>query len=73
MNESTEQLTAFKFHPVDVTTIKRALSKMETSLFFGSNVIASNFHKIDFPVSYNPICDYYLIRANLLLCESFIL
>ena len=32
INESTEQRTEFKFHPVDVTTISRALGKIKKNL-----------------------------------------
>ena len=59
INESTEQPTEFKFHPVDVTTINRALDKMKKSLGFGSDGIASNFLKIAFPVICNSICDIF--------------
>ena len=40
INESTEQPTEFKFHPVDETTINRALGKMKKSLRFGSDGMA---------------------------------
>ena len=46
INESSEQPTEFQFHPVDVTTINRALGKMKKSLGFGFDGIASNFLKI---------------------------
>lgn len=59
INESTEQPTEFKFHPVDITTINRALGKMKKSLGFGSDGIASNFLKIAFPVICNSICDIF--------------
>ena len=57
IKESTELPTEFKFHPVDITTINRALDKMKKSLGFGSDGIASNFLKIPFPVICNSICD----------------
>ena len=57
INESTEQPTEFKFHPVGVTTINSALGNMKKSLGFGSDGIASNFLKIAFPVIFNSICD----------------
>ena len=53
-NESTEQPTEFQFHPVDVTTIDRALGKLKKSLGFGSDGIASNFLIIAFPVIVTP-------------------
>ena len=59
INESTEQPTEFKFHPVDVTTVNGALGKMKKSLGFGSDGIASNFLKIAFPVICNSICDIF--------------
>ena len=59
INESTEQSTEFKFHPVDETTINRALGKMKKSLGFGSDGISSNFLKISFPVICNSICDIF--------------
>ena len=59
ISESTEQPTEFKFHPVDVTTINRALGKMKKSLGFGSDGIASNFLKIAFPVICYSISDIF--------------
>ena len=59
INESTEQPTVFKFHPVDVTTINRALGKMKKSLGFGSDGIASNYLKIAVPLICNAICDIF--------------
>ena len=59
INESTEQPTEFKFHPVDATTIDRALGKVKKSLGFGSDGIASNFLKIAFPVVCYSICDIF--------------
>ena len=46
IKESTELPTEFKFHPEDITTINRALSKMKKSLGFGSDGIASNSLKL---------------------------
>ena len=57
IRESTELPTEFKFHPVDITTINRALGKMKKSFGFGSDGIASKFLKIAFPVLCNSICD----------------
>ena len=59
INESTEQSTEFKFHPVDETTINRAMGKIKKSLGFGSDGISSNFLKISFPVICNSICDIF--------------
>ena len=59
INESTEQPTEFKFHPVDITIINRALGKMKKSLGFESDGIASKFLKIAFPVICNSICDIF--------------
>ena len=59
INESTEQPTEFEFHPVNVTTINRALGKMKKSLGFGSDGSARNFLKIAFPVICNSICDIF--------------
>ena len=59
INESTEQATEFKFHPVYETTINRALGKVEKSLGFGSDGIASKFLNIAFPVVCNSICDIF--------------
>ena len=56
INESSEQPTEFKFHPVDKTTVNRALGKMKKFIGFGSDGIASNFLKIAFPVICNSIC-----------------
>ena len=59
IKESIELPTKFKFHPVDITTINRALGKMKKSLGFGSDGIASNLLKIAFPVICNSICDIF--------------
>ena len=59
IKESIELPTEFKFHPVDITTINRALGKMKKSFRFGSDGIASNFLKIAFPVIFNSICDIF--------------
>ena len=57
--ESTKQPTEFKFHPVDETTINRALGKMKKSLRFASEGIASKFLKIAFLVICMSICDIF--------------
>ena len=40
---NTRDLQDYVFHPVDVTTINRALVTMKKSLGFGFDGIASNF------------------------------
>ena len=59
INESTEQPTEIKFHPVDETTINRALGKMKNLSGFDLMALRVTSLKIAFPVICNSICDIF--------------